>query len=78
MAELATSQAEIVLLEARLASITNEVPSNSTKADDNLALIRRMGGTTAKYKFWRDRQRSTRDKIELTSHHVDTIKCKPI
>jgi len=54
MVELATSQAKIVLLEARLASITDKVPSNSTKADVILARIQRMGGTTAKYKAWRN------------------------
>ena len=63
--ELATSRAKIVLLEAELASITNEVPSNSTKADDNLARIQTMGGTTAEYKAWRNRQRSKKDNSEV-------------
>ena len=63
--ELAASNAKNVLLEAKLASTTDEVPSNSTKADDNLALIRKMGGTNSEYKVWRDRQRSKKEKAEV-------------
>ena len=71
LAELAESQAQAVLLEARLALITDEVPSNSTKADDNFAKIQGKEGTINKFKVWRDRQRGTRDKIE-----VDYTSCR--
>ena len=75
--ELEASNAKNVLLEARLASTTDEVPSNSTKVDDNIARIEGIGGTKAEYKVWRNRQKTKKEVAELTSSHVNLNKCQP-